>query len=261
MSDEPEYEILPPEKAVESEPSPSRAVGFKTLGIATIIAALLGAGGGAGFSAMTEKPTADIAPLRADLNQAETANKNLKAQIVRLQQDIKAIPAPKSVNLTGIRARLEALETTETLIIDPDLVTRLEALKSEGGEIMDLADIYARLDALESQLVAAIQAAPPSAAPLIAKADIPPFPKEVLLAALNEQDKTKSWIKRKISQNVIVHSDDNPRFLIKRIIENISSGDMEMAVHNFDKLPSDIQAAGKTWRNAFSPDIVSQEVK
>ncbi len=261
MSDEPEYEILPPEEVAESEPSPSRAVGFKTLGAATIIAALLGAGGGAGFSVITENPTADIAPLRADLNQAETANKNLKVQIARLQRDIKAIPAPKSVDVSGIRARLKALETAQAPIIDPDLVTRLEALKSEGGEIMDLADIYARLVALENQPVTAIQAAPPSTAPLTAKADIPPFPKDAILAVLNEQDKTKSWIKRKISQNVIVHSDDNPRFLIKRITENISSGDMVMAVHNFDKLPSDIQAAGKTWRNAFSPDIVSQEVK
>ena len=248
MSDEPEYEILAPEEAVESEPSPSRAVGFKTLGIATIIAALLGAGGGAGFSVMTEKPTADIAPLRADLNQAETANKNLKAQIARLQRDIKAIPAPKSVDVSGIRARLKALETAQAPIIDPDLVTRLEALKSEGGEIMDLADIYARLDALESQPVATIQVDTPLTAPLIAQAAMPAFPKDAVLAALDEVDKSKGWFKRILDNEVSVKSEDNPRYLVELIEQDIAAGRLDDAIEKIDKLPPPVKSAVTDWR-------------
>ena len=257
MSDETEdtldYEILPPEEDVEVETTPQRAprtVGYAMLGLATIFAALAGGIGGAAFSVATEQPTADLTALKRQVSIAEGENKTLKTQIAKLQRDIKAIPAPKSVDLSGIRARLEALENTEAPVIDAELVTRLEALQTEGTDVMDLSDIYTRLEALENRpVIIETPAVEVTDVTSIEPEILLPFPKAKVLAALDEADKSKGWFKRAMSKHISVQSEDNPRYLVELIEADIVNENLDAALEKFDKLPSQARSAAQDWRD------------
>jgi len=253
-----------------------RFVGYKTLGFATIIAALLGAGGGAALSKLTAKSLPDLSPLQTQMEALQSESKALKAQMTRLQRDIKAKSAPAKIDLSGLETRLESLESAESADvsvlppIDADLVARLEALQAEGSEALDLSDIMKRLHQLEDtrheDVVADVKAAlmtderfipnpMPSKEPETKSAslpsDIPPFPKAEILKALDKFDSSKSWIKRTLDKNITVQSEDNPRYLVDLIEVDLSDGNFEDAMSKYDKLPSIAKSAGKDWRDAI----------
>ena len=252
MSEEADIEDLPPPE--EAAPKEVRPIGFKTLGLKTvalgvIIASLLGAGGGAMLSKTLQKPSVDIAPVIANLETIESENKSLKAQIARLQRDIKALPKPVATDLTPIQSRLSALESAKPREIDSDLVARLEALKEEGSEALDLSDILARIEALEARPIVAPKTAAPSRSAVMA---LEPFPEAAILAAIETSQPSGGWLKRSLKKHISVQSDDNPHYLVELIVENIENGNIESAAEAFDKLPAEAKAAGQAWRDSLA---------
>lgn len=249
MSEETDIEILPPqEEASKAEEHSERRIGYKTLGLGVIIASLLGAGGGAVLSKSLQTPATDISPLMTSIEALETENKTLKAQIARLERSVKALPKPVSIDLSSIEARLDALEGAKPQEIDPDLVTRLEALKEDGSEALDLSDIMARLESLETRPVAA---APLKTAPTLSAINAAdPFPEAAILAALESTQPSGGWLKRSLKKHISVQSDDNPHYLVELIVQNIEDENFEAAVAAFDKLPAEAKAAGQAWRDS-----------
>ena len=267
-----------------------RAVGFKTLGLATLIAAGLGASGGALLSKITSPASPNLSPLKTQIETALSENKTLKSKIADLEQDLKKSAAqnpastPK-VDLSGIESRINALEAIKsTQAIDEELLTRLEALQSEGSDALDLSGILARLEKLETQKAAAQTISEAdrkallmelksdlmsdetqlenSAAPRrvlsastglpipLSNADIPPFPKTAILDALTAADES-GWVKRTLNKHITVQSEDNPRYVVELIEKDLDAGDPAAAVMKFDTLPEAAQTAAKTWRAAF----------
>ncbi len=247
IKEDADIEILPPQ---EVRSKPERRVGFKTLGIGVIIASLFGAGGGTLLSKTVQKPAMDIAPLTTSLEALNSENKTLKAQVSRLQRDVKALPKPAAIDLTTIEARLNALESAKPQKIDPELVARLEALNEEGSEALDLSDIMARIEALETR--------PPVAAPanvvpvLSAVKTSVPFPEAAILARLETSQPSGSWLKRSLKKHISVQSDDNPHYLVELIVQNIEDGNIEAALTAFDKLPAEAKAAAQAWRESLA---------
>lgn len=280
--------------SAQADVMPTKArntVGFKTLGIATLIAASLGAGGGTFLSKITSPAMPNLSPLKTQIETALSENKTLKFKIADLEQDLKKSAAQKSVaapkvDLSGIEQRLDALEAIEpqTQAIDEELLTRLEALQSEGSEALDLSDILARLEKLETQKLVSqtideadrkallmelksdlmteetllensdaprsvLSASTGLPVPL-SPADIPPFPKTTILDALSKADES-GWIKRTLNKHITVQSEDNPRYVVELIEKDLDAGDLTAAVTKFDTLPEAAQTAAKTWRAAF----------
>lgn len=274
MSETPDIEILPHEEDDGVEVKPQRLVGYKTLGLATIFAALLGAGGGAFIAKVTDKPAPNLAPLRTKLDTLASENKTLKAQISQVQKGVKAIPKSNTVDVAGIEARLGKLESAEPQPIDPDLVARLEALKGEGSDVLDLSDIKRRLDSLETigtsdetreliqdlyERVAEweikledVQRKPEPAKILPSETtEAIDFPKAAILAALDSEKPAGGWLKRTLNKHISVQSEDNPRYVVELIETDIANGDMASAVMKFDKLPEAARTAGQDWRKAL----------
>jgi len=209
MSEDPDIDSIPPE---EDTPKPERRVGIKTVGLGVIIASLLGAGGGAVLSKTLQTPAADISPLTTQIEALQSENKTLKAQVTRLQRDIKALPKPQAVNLIPIEGRLDALESAEPQDIDTELIARLEALKEDGSEALDLSDILVRLEALENRPAAMMPVNVTPASTAIASPD--PFPEAAILAALEASQPSGGWLKRSLKKHISVQSDDNPHYLV-----------------------------------------------
>lgn len=282
MVDDIDIEELPEERyaAIDEEALPApiksqRLVGYKTLGLAMIVAALLGAGGGGILSKFAAPSAPNLSPLKAQIDTAVSENKSLKAQLARLQQDIKKqggkATAPK-IDLSGIEARLTSLESSEPQItelpIDPDLVARLEALQNEGSDALDLSDILARLERLETDREALLMdlksnletdesfgvgktvSLQSSSADLVVPDVLPTFPKAAILVALSEADQS-SWLKRTLNKRITVQSEDNPRYLVKLIETDLEAGHISDALIKFDKLPQTAKSAAQDWRNAF----------
>lgn len=296
MTDEQEIDEIDIEDvSTEIEDAPikvSRFVGYKALGLATIIAALLGAGGGGMLSKFTAPSAPNLSPLTTQIEDARSENKTLKAQIQRLEQEMKKQKsAPKTsapkIDLSPIEARLNTLETAEpqtAASIDPELLTRLEALQSEGSDALDLSDILARLEKLETQkvvnktiqeadrkallmelkteLIADEALAETDAAPRrvlsaatglpmpMLPADFPAFPKAAILDAVSDADQS-GWFKRTLNKRITVQSEDNPRYLVELIETDLDAGNIADALTKFDKLPENAKTAASEWRNAF----------
>lgn len=246
MSEDADIEIIPPH---EDPPKTERRFGFITLGLGVIIAALLGAGGGAILSKTWQTPAVDISPLVTNIEALENENKTLMAQVSRLQRDIKALPKPAAIDLSDIKVRLEALETAKPQDINADLVARLEALKEDGSEALDLSDIVARIEALETR------PAPVAPAKIITNqreiASFAPFPEAAILKALETSQPSGGWLKRSLKKHISVQSEDNPHYLVELIVKNIEDGKIEAALTAFDKLPAEAKAAGQTWRESL----------
>ena len=247
IKDDGGIEILPPK---EGTPKLERRIGYKTLGISVIIASILGAGGGAMLSKTVQKPAVNISPLRTNIEALQSENKTLKAQVTRLQRDVKAQPKPAAVDLTNIEARLDALENAKPKEIDPDLVTRLEALNEEGSEALDLSDIIERIEALETRPPAV---SPAIVAPVLSAMNTSvPFPEAAILATLETSQSSGSWLKRSLKKHISVQSDDNPHYLLEVIVQNIEDGNIEAALSAFDKLPDEAKAAAQAWRESLA---------
>jgi len=248
MSEDLDIEITPPS---EETSKPERRVGFKTLGLGVILASLFGAGGGAMLSQILQKPDVDISPLSKNIEALQTENTSLESQITRLQRDLKDLPKPKPVNLKAIQSRLGALENAKPQEIDPELVTRLEALKEEGSQALDLSDILARIEALENRPVAIAPAV--NVAPNISDvSSVEPFPEATILAALEASEPSGGWLKRSLKKHISVQSDENPHYLVELIVENIEDGNIEAALTAFDKLPDEAKALGQVWRDSLA---------
>jgi hypothetical protein len=282
--DEPDTDEIAP---VEAAPKAKRGVGFKTLGLGVILASLFGAGGGAFLSQTLQKPSLDMSPLKETIEELQSENKTLTAQITRLQRDIKALPVSNSIDLTPIESRLDAIEKAEAKSLDPDLVERLEALNTDGSKVMDLADILARLDVLENakpqsldaELVArletlsaeqpegldlsdiivrleALETAPVAVVPAaIVAPDVTvaaPFPKADILTALEASQPKEGWFKRALDKHISVQSEDNPEYLVELIVKNLEDENLEAALAAFDKLPAEAKAAGQSWRESLA---------
>ena len=137
MNENTDVEILPPE-ALEPEIEFLEATPRKRFGLAGILAtAFLASALGAGAMYLvaeflkTPAPTVNLVPLTERVDALNTENKTLKAQLTRLQRDMKASPKPLAVDLSGIETRLERLEAAKPQALDPDLIARLEALRVE----------------------------------------------------------------------------------------------------------------------------------
>lgn len=244
MSEDADIEILGPEIQA---PRPRRLVGFKALGVATVLAIFLGAGGGAVLSQALQKKPPNIAPLTSSIESLTTENKTLKAQIARLQRDIKALPKAKSVDLSGLETRVKDLENAAPQSIDPDLVARLEALNEEGSDALDLSDILARLEALENRPAVAV----PVIATPVSKLVAIDFPESEILAVLKASEASGGWLKKALKKHISVQSEDNPRYLVEVIVESLEAGNNAAAISAFDKLPAEAKAAGQNWRKSI----------
>lgn len=257
MNEETDIEILPPEIA-EVKVTPRRRLNsLAFIGVA-FLASAFGAILAFFASDMMKKPDPSLAPLKTSFETLSAENKTLKAQIARLQRDIKALPKslPKSlpetetVDLSDIESRLARLETAEPQAIDPELVARLEALKEEGSEALDLSEILARLEALESRPVTL--AASPVATAVVTSNFVPEvsFPKAKVLAALDEAAAQQGWLKKSLKKHISVQSEDNPYYLLEIVVTQIDAGNTEAAIAAFDKLPAEAKAAATQWRES-----------
>lgn len=197
---------------------------------------------------MLKAPAPNLAPLTASIETLSAENKTLKAQVTRLQRDIKAIPKPETIDLSALETRLDRLETAEPQVLDPDLVTRLEALKEEGSDALDLSDILARIEVLETRpaMITTLRAPEALTAP---KAEVNiAFPEAEILAVLDKAEETQGWLKKSLNKHISVQSEDNPRYLVELVVKNIETKNIDAAIAAFDKLPAEAKAAASDWR-------------
>lgn len=254
MNETTDIEIIPPENQ-ELETKPPKRFGVPVLLAAAFLASAFGAGAMYLTAELRKTPAPNLTPLKtsidklsADNKTLKADNKSLKAQLSRLQRDIKAVPKPSALNLSELENRLDRLEAAEPQALDPDLIARLEALKEDGSDALDLSDILARLEVLEARPV--VVAAAPIEAPVItpqAMANIA-FPEAKVLAALDKVETSQGWLKRSLSKHISVQSEENPRFLVELVIKNIEAGNINAAITAFDKLPAEAKAVATEWR-------------
>jgi len=250
MSEDTDIDILPPEMGEAVETKPKQRFGLPILLSAMFVASALGAGAMYFAANMLKTPAPNLSPLTASVETLKRENKTLKTQIAGLQSDIKAIPKAETVNLSVIKSRLENLEKIDPQTIDPDLIARLEALKSDGSEALDLSDILARIDALESRPATIM------AAPVAARAEKPDtqaamaFPAAKIMTVLDKAEASQGWLKKSLNKHISVQSEDNPRYLLELAVKNIEAENIEAAIAAFDKLPADAKAAGQDWRDS-----------
>ncbi|MDB2438693.1 hypothetical protein N9W89_08270 [Hellea sp.] len=269
-----------------SEPvKPRKRFGLPSVLGFTFLSSVLGAGVMWLSTQYTKAPPPNLAPMQSQIKRLDLSvksmaaeRKTLKAQVTRLQREINNQPPAEAVDMTSIETRLDALENAEPTTIDPELVTRLEALQSDGSDALDLSDIIARLDALEtrpeapapnlndngleasdlSDIMARLdaleirpimKAAPaPSlniAKPASLKSEPVEFPAQAVLNSLPE---SKSWLERSLKKHVSVQSDDNPRYLVDVINQSLADENIDAAIAAFDKLPPEAKAAAQLWR-------------
>ena len=107
MIDEPDIDELAQEEdqlSIEDEDlsatPKSSFVGYKTLGLASLIAALVGTLGGAGISKLLSPPASDLSPLKSKIESVVSENQTLKAQLSRMQRDIKKTAPATPVDLS-----------------------------------------------------------------------------------------------------------------------------------------------------------------
>jgi hypothetical protein len=159
--------------------------------------------------------------------------------------------------LSSIEARLGALEGAKPQVIDLDLLARLETLNEEGSEALDLSDILARLEALETRLVPTAPVATVSIQS--PKSVSEPFPRAAILAAIEASEPSGGWLQRSLKKHISVQSDDNPHYLVELIIQNIKDRNIGTALAAFDKLPAEAKAAGQDWRESATQNSESQK--
>ena len=277
-ADEREYIIEEPlteEEIADVKTKPLRRFGAPALIITAFLSSLIGGGVVWLGSKYYEPPVPDIAPLdtkledvRKEITALETENEKMRAQFSQLQNVSKSSSEP--VNLDPITVRLERLENAAPASIDPELVSRLEALQDSGSDTLELTDILARLEKLEamrfedkeftalSARVEALENAPVTLQPVATLTAISSsatslktpieFPTEAVLASLPKEG---NWLERSLKKHISVQSEENPRFLVELIQKSLDEDDMAAAKAAFDKLPSDAKAAAQAWRDSL----------
>ena len=285
------------------ESAKPRAVGYKTLGLAALIAAILGSLGGGAISKFTATPAANIGPLKTQIETVVAENKSLKAQLLRLERETKKkrpeTQPETQIDFSEFDLRLKALEDTEKQAeetpvptIDPELLTRLEALQKEGSAVIDLSEINQRLDKAETQLSnlekyddAALITKVKSnlladetfrknrmvkaevGENLIAREintpalPLPEFPAQAILLALDETQISGNWLKKTINKRITVQSDDNPRYLVELIQLDLNEKNYSGAVVKFDKLPEAAKIPAQDWRQIIANIKSIEDIK
>lgn len=276
-----------------------RSVGYKTLGLAALIAAILGSLGGGAISKFTATPAANIDPLKAQIETVMAENKSLKAQLLRLERETKKKRPETKTDLSEFDLRLKALEETERQAeetpvpsIDPDLLARLEALQKEGSPVIDLSEINQRLDKAETQistlpkydeeaLIAKVksnlladetfgenkmrdvkaEAGDNLEADETITSALPEFPAQAILSALDEMQTSGNWLKKTINKRITVQSDDNPRYLVELIQLDLNEKNYSGAVVKFDKLPEEAKIAAQDWRQSIENIKSVEDIK
>jgi len=90
-----EEDQFPLEGEDQSTSLKPHSVGYKTLGLASLIAALMGTLGGVTISKLLSPPVSDFSPLQSKIESVVSENQTLKAQLSRIQRDLKkTAPAP-----------------------------------------------------------------------------------------------------------------------------------------------------------------------
>lgn len=268
-----------------------RSVGYKTLGFAALFAAILGSLGGGAISKLTATPAKNIEPLKTQIETVVTENKSLKAQLLRLEREIKKKRPETQANLSEFDQRQKALEDAERQeekpsvpSIDPELLARLEALQKEGSPAIDLSEFNQRLDKAETKistfpkydedaLIAKVKSnlladatfgknkmrdVKPESDDNLPVDDIntpaqplPEFPAQAILSALDETQTSGNWLKKTINKRITVQSDDNPRYLVELIQLDLNEKNYSGAVVKFDKLPEEAKVAAQDWRQSI----------
>ena len=176
--------------------------------------------------------------------------------------------------------------------IDPELLTRLEALQKEGSAVIDLSEINQRLDKAETQLSnlekyddAALITKVKSnlladetfrknrmvkaevGENLIAREintpalPLPEFPAQAILLALDETQTSGNWLKKTINKRITVQSDDNPRYLVELIQLDLNEKNYSGAVVKFDKLPEAAKIPAQDWRQIIANIKSIEDIK
>ena len=277
------------EKLAGAETKPRKRFGAPALIASAFLSSAIG-GGVVWLASQYYAPKApDMTPLQtrlealnSDVAALNAENEDLKASISSLENAPKEIDAFEPVDLTPIETRLRALEDAKSTEIDPELVTRLEALQSNGSEALDLSDILSRLDNVEktasenpgltdlsddteaklADLTARLDAfenrpvtLPPVATltavsvPVNKKSAPVTFPVESVLASLPKEG---GWLERSLKKHISVQSEENPGYLVELIQKSIDAGDLEAARAAFDKLPPEAKAAARVWRDSLN---------
>ena len=267
---------------VDAEPAPKNRFGpFALIGTA-FLASLLGAGAVYGVTTYLTPNAPELGSMEASIKTVSATSetlaaetKALKAQIARLERDLKARPAASpQVDLTPLERRLAALEDAAASEaapqIDEDVLVRLEALQSEGSEALDLSEILSRLDALEVakadnaddlgilERLEALELRPqtivttPAAVAVVTPPTVVlPFPEDKIRGAIERMSPPKSWLDRTLKKHISVQSEDNPVYLLETILKNLEAGETQAAITAFDKLPPEAKSAGQDWRDTM----------
>jgi len=299
MSDNTEIDELPLDEGIEAvdelaepeavlsdaETKPRKRFGAPALMTSAFLSSVIG-GGVVWLASQYYAPkAADMTPLQTrletlsnDVAALNAENEKLKTSVSSLENAPKAMDAFEAVDLTPIETRLTALEDAKPTEIDPELVTRLEALQSSGSEALDLSDILSRLDNVEkmasenpdlpdvagaelTELTArldALENRPVSLQPVatltavsmpVSNAVVPiEFPTDMVLASLPKEG---GWLERSLKKHISVQSEENPRYLVELIQKNIEAEDLDGARAAFDKLPPEAKAAAQAWRDSL----------
>lgn len=258
MSDEADIEITTSEpgesEGYTSEPKVKKRFGLPALLSAMFLSSAFGAGVIGAISHFDKAAAPNLAPLTAKIETISTEakslateNKTLKAQIARLQRDVKKGASVTPIDLLPLETRVKSLEKTKPKAIDPELLTRLEALQNEGSQALDLSDILARLEALENRPVAAPMLV--TSAVNIDLNSMKEFPSEAILASL---EKPEGWLQKSLKKHISVQSDENPHYLVELINRHIDAGNVEAAIAAYEKLPADAKMAGQAWRESLN---------
>ncbi|MEP3890038.1 MAG: hypothetical protein ABJN69_06190 [Hellea sp.] len=254
MNETKDIEISQPE-IQNVETKPRKRFGAPLLLGAAFLASAFGAGAMYVAAELRKTPAPDLTPLTvsidklsADNKMLKADNKSLKAQLTRLQRDIKAASNPAVVDLSGVESRLDRLEAAEPQALYPDLIARLEALKEDGSEALDLSDILTRLEALEARPVLVASAPVETAIIMPQPIENIAFPEAKILAVLDKAEASQGWLKKSLNKHISVQSEGNPRFLVELVIKNIEAENFDAAIAAFDKLPAEAKAVATDWR-------------
>lgn len=283
-------ELAEPEAVLsDAETKPRKCFGAPALMTSAFLSSVIG-GGVVWLASQYYAPkAADMTPLQTRLETLSNDVAALNAENEKLKTSVSSLEnAPKSMDVSGdvsapidlkpIEIRLAALEGAKPTEIDPELVTRLEALQSSGSEALDLSDILSRLDDIEktasekpdlpdvtgaelTELTArldALENRPVSLQPVatltavsmpVSNAAVPvEFPTDMVLASLPKEG---GWFERSLKKHISVQSEENPRYLVELIQKNIETDDLDGARAAFDKLPPEAKAAAQAWRDSL----------
>ncbi len=278
-TDDIDIEYLEPEAVEEEmvEPHHKSGVGFiPVLGIG-LVAAILGAVGGA-FGAQHLMPKPDFSSVETQIERAiaDVKDENAKdmaalkktIQTLRQQTSESAEIENFDTQFSDIEMRLTNLEKAPVsgmADINPETLEVLQNVQQDGFEWLDTSKLELQITDLKAEIallkteVTALEAQPFSLSDAvteeIADAGLLPseplvFPREALLAAVQEEPAKQGFLARTFSKHIKVQEVDGPAVMIEKAAEAYAKGDLRSAVIIFDDLPEDVQKVGQDWREA-----------